>query len=231
MLTDPLSFDSLFRFSRATGAPSRDRGTTQVGSGITAAPTMTGTLAGLTTVTRATEAPPVQRHSTLTTQEVRPARPHPPTTRSVPLTTGCPKDNRGRTALDIGTPSNPHQELHQTCLLTLALPLPYYPHSTALTNSCQWRIAYQFTYFCQLSCSSVSVHQSFNLKIPRRSLIALHFALIASWLKWHAESPATSQRSLCCGAVTLCPGCKLLLSVPETDRITCNSFRLLKSKS
>lgn len=128
-LTGPLSFNSLFRFSRATGAPSRDRGTTQVGSGITAAPTMTGTLAGPTTVTRATGAPPVRRHSTLTTQEVRPARPRPSTTRSVPLTTGCPKDNRGRTALDIGTPSHPHQELHQTCLLTLALPLPYYPHS------------------------------------------------------------------------------------------------------
>lgn len=85
---------------------------------------MTGTPIVLTTVTRATAAPLVLLHITLTTQEVPRVPPRPPTTKNDPLITGCPKGLRGRTALDIGNPA-----LNQPHLLTLALPFPYLPHS------------------------------------------------------------------------------------------------------
>lgn len=97
-----------------------DKGTTRVVSGIMAVPTMTGMPVALTTATRVRAAPLVLLHSTLTTREVPPAPPRPPTTKIDPLITGCPKGLRGRTALDIGNPV-----LNQTHQLTLALPSPY----------------------------------------------------------------------------------------------------------
>lgn len=84
---------------------------------------MTGTPAALTTATRVTVALLVQLHSTLTTREVPPVPPHPPTTKTDPLITGCHKGLRGRIALDIGNPA-----LNQTYPLTLALPSPCPPH-------------------------------------------------------------------------------------------------------
>lgn len=107
--TKYLIFNPPLRFSKATGVLSRDRGTTRGVSGITAVPTTKGTPAVPTTATRATAAAlPVLLHSTLTTREVPLVPPRPPTTKTDPLITGCPKGLRGRTALDIGNAqSNP----------------------------------------------------------------------------------------------------------------------------
>lgn len=66
----------------------------------------------------------------------------------------------------------------------LPTPSPCPPLSP--TNSFQWRIEYQFTYFCQLSGSATSLHQSIhpsNLKSSHCSVIALPFAFLPSWLR------------------------------------------------
>lgn len=80
---------------------------------------MTGMPAVLTTATRVTVAPLVLLHITLTTREAPPVPPRPPTTKTDPLITACPKGLRGRTALDIRNPV-----LNPAHLLTLAFPSP-----------------------------------------------------------------------------------------------------------
>ncbi|KAK5609050.1 hypothetical protein CRENBAI_016927 [Crenichthys baileyi] len=91
------------RFSKETGAPSKDQAITRAVSGLTAALITTGTPAAGATAIRVTLAPPAHPRSSPTAPEVHPITPRPPpTTKTGPPTTGCPKGFLERTALDIG---------------------------------------------------------------------------------------------------------------------------------
>lgn len=190
-----LTWNILLRFSKATGVLSRDKAITPAASGLTAVHTMTRMPAAPTIATRVTAALLVRLHKT--TQEAPPARPR--TARIDLLRTGCRRGLRGRTALDRKSQARNNMSTNPSHSTPPTPP----PH----TNSFQWRIAYQFTYFCQSRCSATPLLPSVYLSIL--SLCAPRFALVPCCLRWHR----ISDRSVS----VLNVSCYTFL--PKTDRI------------